>query len=51
MSETMSDDKVIAALVPVCVAKASANLNRAAKLETIRGASSYQQREALMEAG
>ncbi|KZC99182.1 MULTISPECIES: hypothetical protein [unclassified Thalassospira] len=51
MSETMSDDKVIAALVPVCVAKASADLNRAAKLETIRGASSYQQREALMEAG
>lgn len=51
MSKTMSHDNVIAALVPVCVAKASADLNREAKLDTIRDASRYQQREALMEAG
>lgn len=51
MSETMSHDNVIAALVPVCIAKANADSNREAKLETIRNASSYQQREAVMKAG
>lgn len=51
MSETMSHDNVIAALVPVCVAKANADSNREAKLKTIRDASSYQQQEAVMNAG
>ena len=36
MSKTMSHDNVIAALVPICVAKANADSSREAKLETIR---------------
>jgi len=51
MSKTMSHDNVIAALVPICVAKAKADSSREAKLETIRDASRYQQRQALMDAG
>ncbi|WP_417829584.1 hypothetical protein [Thalassospira sp.] len=51
MSETMSHGNVIAALVPVCISKANEDSNREAKLETIRNASSYQQREAVMKAG
>ncbi|PJE25747.1 hypothetical protein SAMN06297129_2465 [Pseudooceanicola antarcticus] len=47
----MAHDNVVASMVPVCLDMARSDPARMAKLETIRAASSYQQRNALMEAG
>ncbi len=47
----MSQDDVVASMVPVCLEMAQSDPARAEKLETIRAASTYQRRDALMEAG
>lgn len=47
----MSHDDVVAAMVPVCLNMARKDPERVAKLATIRDASTYQRRDALMEAG
>ena len=51
MASAMAHDNVIAALLPVCLDMSRTDTDRAAKLETIRGASTYQRRNAVMEAG
>ncbi|WP_238368675.1 hypothetical protein [Mesobacterium pallidum] len=48
---TMSHDDVVAAMVPVCLDMAQSDPDRLAKLATIRDASRYQRRDALIEAG
>jgi hypothetical protein len=48
---TMSRTEVVAAMVPVCLDMANTDPERASKLESIRAASSYQRRDALMAAG
>lgn len=47
----MSHDDVVAAMVPVCLDIASNDPDRSAKLVTIRDASTFQRREALMNTG
>lgn len=47
----MSRDDVVASMVPVCLDMARSDPTRADKLETIRGASTYQRRDAIMAAG
>jgi len=47
----MSRGDVVAAMVPVCLAMAQTDPQRLAKLDTIRTASTYQRRDALMAAG
>ncbi len=47
----MSRDDVVAAMVPVCLDMAQSDPARAEKLETIRAASAYQRRDAVMAAG
>lgn len=47
----MSRDDVIAAMVPVCLDMARSDPDRMEKLATIRAASTYQRRDALMDAG
>lgn len=51
MAVAMSHNDVIAALVPVCLNNSRADSNRAMKLATIKKASSYKRRDAVMEAG
>lgn len=51
MAVEMSHEDVIAALVPVCAEMAQSDVNRAQKLDVIRAAASYKQRDAVMEAG
>ena len=51
MAMTMAHDDVIAALVPVCVDMARTDPSRVEKLATIRAASTYQRRDAVMAAG
>jgi pimeloyl-ACP methyl ester carboxylesterase len=51
MANTLSHEKVIAALVPVCVGMSRADTERAGKLEQIRETPSYQRRNILMETG
>ncbi|TYC61939.1 hypothetical protein FMN50_06680 [Rhodobacterales bacterium] len=51
MANAMSHDKVIAALVPVCVGRSRSDTDRVAKLEEIRNTSTYQRRTALMGTG
>ena len=46
----MSQDDVVASMVPVCLDLARADLARADKLATIRVAATYQKRDALMTA-
>ncbi|MBN8293257.1 hypothetical protein JI664_14880 [Rhodobacter sp. NTK016B] len=48
---TMAHDDVVAAMVPVCLEMARTDPERAAKLELIRAASTYQRRVVLMETG
>lgn len=48
---TMARDDVVAALVPVCLDMAKSDPQRAEKMDTIRAASRYQQRDAVMKAG
>lgn len=47
----MSHDDVVAAMVPVCLDMARTDPGRVAKLASIRAASTYQRRDALMDAG
>ena len=47
----MSRDDVVASMVPVCLDMARSDPARTEKLETIRAASTYQRRDALMAAG
>jgi hypothetical protein len=47
----LSHDDVVAAMVPVCLDMARTDPDRAQKLATIRAATTYQRRDALMEAG
>lgn len=51
MATDMSHDHVIAALVPVCLDMARSDLERGNKLATIREASTYKRRDAVMTAG
>jgi hypothetical protein len=48
---TMSEDAVVAALVPVCVDLAATDPERVDKLETVRAAAGFQRRSALMATG
>ncbi|TMV70022.1 hypothetical protein FGG78_30470 [Thioclava sp. BHET1] len=50
-ANTIARDGVVAAMVPVCLEKARIDPERAAKLEKIRAASTYQRRDALMATG
>ena len=47
----MSRTDVVASMVPVCLDMARSDPARAEKLETIRAASTYQRRDAVMAAG
>ncbi len=47
----MSRDDVVAAMVPVCLDMARTDPDRAEKLATIRAASTYKRRDALIAAG
>jgi hypothetical protein len=47
----MSRDDVVASMVPVCLDMARSDPARADKMETIRAASTYQRRGALMAVG
>lgn len=47
----MAHDDVLAAMVPVCLEMARTDPERAEKLRTIRAASTYQRRDAVMGAG
>ncbi len=51
MANSMAHDNVIAALVPVCIERSEGDADRVAKLATIREASSFKRRDAVMEAG
>ena len=51
MASEMAEDRVIAALVPLCLDMSRTDSERAAKLATIREASSFRRRDAVMEAG
>ena len=47
----MAHDDVIAALLPVCLDMSRTDADRVAKMATIREATSYRQRDAVMDAG
>lgn len=47
----MAHDDVVAAMVPVCLDMARTDPERAEKLATIRAATTYKRRDALMQAG
>ena len=47
----MSRDDVVASMVPVCLDMARSDPARVDKIETIRAASTYQRRDALMTVG
>jgi hypothetical protein len=51
MASTMAQDRLITAMVPVCLDMARTDTERSAKLAKIRAASTYQRRGALMETG
>ncbi len=51
MATEMAQDSVIAALVPFCLDMSRTDNERIAKLATIREASSFQRRDAVMETG
>lgn len=51
MASDLANDNVIAALLPVCVDMARTDADRIAKLATIREATNYKRRDAIMEAG
>lgn len=51
MANKLAKDEVIAALVPVCLDMSRADNERVAKLATIREASAFQRRDAVMETG
>lgn len=51
MATAMAHDDVIAALVPICLDMARTDPDRATRIAGLREASTYQQRDAVMEAG
>lgn len=51
MARAMAADSVVAALVPVCLGISAADPERAAKLATIRQATTFGRRDALMATG
>ena len=51
MANKMAQEEVIAALVPFCLDMSRTDNERMAKLATIREASSFKQRDAVMETG
>ena len=51
MATEMAQDSVIAALVPFCLDMSRTDNERIAKLATIREASSFKRRDAVMETG
>ncbi|MDP5220944.1 hypothetical protein Q5Y75_27540 [Ruegeria sp. 2205SS24-7] len=51
MASEMAKDRVIAALVPFCLDMSRTDIERTTKLATIREASSFRRRDAVMEAG
>jgi DMSO/TMAO reductase YedYZ heme-binding membrane subunit len=51
MASAMSHDNVIAALVPVCLDMARTDPDRVTQLETIKAATTYRRRDAVMAAG
>lgn len=51
MASAMAHDNVIAAMVPICLDMASADPDRIAHLATIREATSYKRRDAVMATG
>ena len=51
MARAMSHDDVITALVPVCLDMAQSDPNRIEQIETIRAASSYKRRDAVVSTG
>jgi len=51
MASKMAQDEVIAALVPFCVDMSRTDNERLAKLSTIRDATSYKRRDAVMATG
>jgi dienelactone hydrolase len=51
MASEMSHSSVISALVPVCLEKSANDSDRFAKMATIREASTYKRRDAVMDAG
>ncbi|WP_299971384.1 hypothetical protein [uncultured Roseobacter sp.] len=51
MANKMAQEEVIAALVPFCLDISRADNERLAKLATIREASSFKRRDAVMETG
>ena len=51
MANDMSHDNVIAALLPMCLDMSRTDTDRIAKLATIREASTYKRRDAVMNAG
>ena len=51
MASEMAQDEVIAALLPFCLDMSRTDNERMAKLATIREATTYKRRDAVMEAG
>ena len=51
MASAMARDEVVAAMVPVCLDMARADPDRVAHLATIRDASSFKRRDAVMATG
>lgn len=51
LANKLAEEEVIAALVPVCLDMSRADNERIAKLATIREASSFKRRDAVMETG
>jgi uncharacterized protein YcfJ len=51
MASAMAHDNVIAALMPICVDMAQNDTDRIAKLATIKAATSFRRRDAVMETG
>ena len=51
MADEMAQEGVIAALVPVCLDMSRTDSERIAKLATIKAATSFKRRDAVMETG
>ncbi|WP_323790178.1 hypothetical protein [Thalassovita sp.] len=51
MAQSFAAEEVTLAMVPVCLNLSEADTERAAKLATLREASSFQRRNAMMETG
>ena len=51
MASEMAEDRVIAALVPFCLDMSRTDVERIAKLVTIRDATSFRRRDAVMDTG